>query len=80
MLFHSGHIILIPSQPVFALSPWCCVLSKEAVNTDFIVFALARSGLEPTIYRNRDKNAYHDIHVVVSVLYNWSPNCPDLYI
>jgi hypothetical protein len=27
------HIILIPSQPVFALSPSCCVLSGEATNT-----------------------------------------------
>jgi hypothetical protein len=25
-----GHIILIPSQPVCALSPYCCVLSGEA--------------------------------------------------
>ena len=31
-----GHIILIPSG--------------EATNTNFIVFALTRSGLEPTIY------------------------------
>ena len=30
-----GHIILIPSQPVFALSPLCCVLSGEATNTIF---------------------------------------------
>jgi hypothetical protein len=28
-----GHIILIPSQPVFAFSPWCCVFSGEATNT-----------------------------------------------
>ena len=31
-----GHIILIPSQPVFALSPSCLVLSGEATNTNFI--------------------------------------------
>jgi hypothetical protein len=30
-----GHIILIPSQPVFALSPYCCVLRGEATNTNF---------------------------------------------
>jgi len=42
-----GHIILIPSQPVFALSPLCCVLSGEATNTN----NLTRSGLEPTISR-----------------------------
>ena len=34
------HIILILSQPVFALSPSCCVLSGEATNTNFIVFGL----------------------------------------
>jgi hypothetical protein len=42
------HIILIPSQPVFVLSPWCCMLSGEATNTNFIVFSLTRPGLEPT--------------------------------
>ena len=31
-----GHIILIPSQPVFALSPKCCVLSGKATITNFI--------------------------------------------
>ena len=30
-----GHIFLIPSQPVFALSPEFCVLSGEATNTNF---------------------------------------------
>ena len=45
-----GHIILIPSQPVFALSPQCCVLSGEATNANFIVFGFTRPGLEPTIY------------------------------
>jgi hypothetical protein len=44
------HIILIPSQPVFALSPYCCMLSGEATNTNFIVFGFTRPGLEPTIY------------------------------
>ena len=35
-----GHIILIPSQPVLAISPLCCMLSGEATNTNFIVFGL----------------------------------------
>jgi len=52
-----GHIILIPSQPVFALSPKCCVLSGEATNTNFIVFGLTRPGLERTIYRTRGEHA-----------------------
>ena len=51
-----GHIILIPSQPVFALFPYCCVLSGEATNTNFIVFGLTRPGLEPTIYRTRGEH------------------------
>ena len=29
------HIILIPNQPVFALSPKCCMLSTEATNFSF---------------------------------------------
>ena len=30
-----GHIILISRQPVFALSPLCCMLSEEATNINF---------------------------------------------
>ena len=52
-----GHIILIPSQPVFALSPYCCVLSGEATNTNFIVFCLTRPQFVPTIYRTRGEHA-----------------------
>jgi hypothetical protein len=44
-----GHIILIPSQPIFPLSPECCMPIGEATNTRFIVFGLIRSGLEPPI-------------------------------
>jgi hypothetical protein len=54
-----GHIILIPSQPVFVLSPLCCVISGEAINTNCIVFGLTRPGLEPTIYRTRCEIANH---------------------
>ena len=50
-----GRIILIQSQPVFALSPYCCVLSGEATNTNLIVFYLIRSRVEPTIYRTQCK-------------------------
>ena len=53
-----GHIILIPSQPVFALS-LSCVLRGEATNTNFIVFGLTRPELEPTICRTRGKHANH---------------------
>jgi hypothetical protein len=35
------------------------MLSREATNTNFIVFGLIRSGLEPTICRTRGKHANH---------------------
>jgi hypothetical protein len=35
-----AYIFLIPSQPVFALSHLCCVLSRETTNTNFIVIGL----------------------------------------
>jgi hypothetical protein len=35
------------------------VLSGEATNTNFIVFALTRSGLEPTIYGTQGEHANH---------------------
>jgi hypothetical protein len=50
---------LIPSQPVFALSPYCCVLSREATNTNFIVIGLTRSRLKPTIYLTPGKHTNH---------------------
>ena len=53
------HVILIPSQQVFALAPRCCVLSGEATNTNCIVFGLIRPGLEPTIDRTRGEHANH---------------------
>jgi hypothetical protein len=56
---HSDTLSCIPNQPVFALTPYCCVLSGEATNTNFIVLCLTRSGLEPTIYRTRGEHANH---------------------
>jgi len=53
------HIILISSQPIFALTPKCSVLSGEATNTNFIVFGLTRPELKPTIYRTWDKHTNH---------------------
>ena len=35
------------------------MLSREETNTNFIVFGLARLGLEPTIYRTRGEHANH---------------------
>ena len=34
------HIILVPRQPVFALTPICCMLSIEPTNTNIAVFCL----------------------------------------
>jgi hypothetical protein len=45
-----GHIILIPNQPVFSLSPYCCALSGESITTNCIFFGFTRPGFEPTIY------------------------------
>jgi hypothetical protein len=56
-----GHIIQIPSQPVFALSAYGCVLSGEATHTNVIVFGCTRSGIEPTIYRTQSEHIYHYI-------------------
>ena len=50
-----GHIILIPSR-VFAHSPLCRVLSREATNTNFIVFGSTRLGLEPMIYHTQGEH------------------------
>ena len=54
MSLHSGHIILIPSQPILMLRA-----EKQQIHTNVIVFGLNRPGLEPTIYHTRDEHAYH---------------------
>ena len=46
-----GHIILVPSQPVFALSNAACLVT----NTMSIVFGLTQAGL----YHTRDEHANH---------------------
>ena len=88
MLLHSWCIILIPSQPVFALSPWWYLLSGEATNTNFIVLGL--TGLETTIYHTWGEHANHYTTDTASSLRasistyldlkfsNWVPsiNCP----
>jgi hypothetical protein len=52
-----GHIILIPSQPIFAVSPQCCVLSGEAKqNPEYpdktTDQPLSRNQVHPTIKTN----------------------------
>lgn len=63
------HVILILSQPVFALSLQCCMLNGEATNTIFIVFGLTRPGLEPTIYHTRREHAHHYITIILCVIF-----------
>ena len=54
-----GHIILISSQPVFALTPQYCMVSKQAAYTNFIVFAMTLPRLKTTIYHIQGKHAKH---------------------
>jgi len=46
------------------------MLSREATNTNFIVFGLTRSGLEPMIYRTLGEHANHYTTDVVSSVYD----------
>ena len=39
-----GNIVLISSQPVLALSPYCCVLSGGTTNPNVTIFGVTRSG------------------------------------
>ena len=66
-----GHIILIPNQPIFALSPQCCGLSGKVTNTNFISFGLTRPGLEPTIYCTRGEHANHYHYTADVVQMDW---------
>ena len=59
MLHHSDTLFWFSSQPVFALSPSCCMLRGEATNTDSIVFGFTRWGLEPMIYHTRGEHPNH---------------------
>jgi hypothetical protein len=49
-----GYIFLISGQPVFALTPYRCMPSREAANTDLITHDLTQPGIEPTIYFTQD--------------------------
>jgi len=72
MSLHSGHIILILSQSIFALTPYLCsMISREAVNTNFIVIVLAWRGLEPMIYFTQGKHANHYTGDAVRYVNNW---------
>jgi hypothetical protein len=53
-----GHIILIPSQIVFAQIPkMMSVLSCEGTHANCIIFGLIRPRIEPTATHTRDEHA-----------------------
>jgi hypothetical protein len=70
--FSKCYIILIPSHPVFALSPYFRVLSREATNTYFLIFGLTPSLSSPlfntfeasTLTINYNTDAVENILVV----------------
>ena len=67
------HIILIPSQPVFDLTPYNYALFGEASNTNYIVFGLTRPFLELKIYsirgtHNNHYNTNDAVNALVSTL------------
>ena len=72
-------IILIPSQPVFALSPECFVLSGEETNTNLIVFGLTSSGSEPTIHCTWGEHASHYTTAAVYFLIYYNVNIHRIY-
>ena len=54
-----GHIVMIPSKPVFNLSFWSRVLFGEAADTNvmLVVVGLTCPGFEPMISRTRNEHA-----------------------
>jgi hypothetical protein len=81
-------IILILSQPVFALTPYCCVLSWETADTNFIVFGLILPRFEPTIYHKRGdhNNITHQcgsfcfiLGVYNTCIVDWYSDCCCIY-
>ena len=51
-----GHIILVLNQPVFALTPKCCMLGREVTN---LVLGLTRLELKPMTYHTSGEYANH---------------------
>ena len=70
------HIILIHSQPIFALASYCCVLSRAAANTNFL--SLWFEPTETKIYHTQSQHADH-YNTWVSWLYKIS-NLHCIYI
>ena len=54
LLFSEGEV-----KSAYFLQVWWALLRGEATNTNFIVFGLTQSRLEPTIYRTWGEHANH---------------------
>ena len=63
------HIILILSQPVFALTPSCCMLGGEAENTNVILFGFTKPELKLMIYCTQGKHVDHNSTNAVPKVY-----------
>jgi len=69
MSLHSGHITLNLSQPILALTPYYCVPSREAVNTNSSLwFDFTR--LQHNIIHTRDKHAMYYTKRFISLVYS----------
>ena len=53
------HITLIPSKPVFSLTPLCFLLSRKVAKIYFILFGLTRLGIKLKIFHTQGKHASH---------------------
>ena len=74
MSLHMGHIIWILNQPVVALTPWCCVIRREAANTNLIVFGVIRPNVcthgEYANHYITDEISHSDLYWK-TIIYNW---------
>jgi hypothetical protein len=59
MSTHSDTLSWFQASKSLLFSPYCSVISREATNTNYIVFGFTRSGLEPTIYCTRGEHGNH---------------------
>lgn len=66
----TGHIILTPILPVFALTSKCRVFSGEAENTNFKIFRLTLLGVEPTSLHSRRTRYYASTEAMCSLILN----------
>ena len=59
------HIIMTPNQPVFNLTPKYCLFSREAADTNVIVF-----GLTPLYSKAKWDNVISDVNAIYNEIMN----------